>query len=98
MNLMFRKNFREGGKSSAVSSGATKLGKGNPNRNNNPKRSRDMSYGVSVDDVHYRTHLFFVPARVNSHNFNEGNIFSFLNLSNAILCINTQEIQLYVLI
>ncbi|CRL04585.1 CLUMA_CG017654, isoform A [Clunio marinus] len=57
MNLMFRKNFREGG-SSASKSSATKLTK----TNRTGKRSRDMSYsGPSTDEsfTQYRTHLFF---------------------------------------
>lgn len=56
MNLMFRKNFREGSGGSKPS--GTKLNK----MNRSGKRSRDLSYsGPSSDDsfTQYRTHLFF---------------------------------------
>ncbi|CAG9798772.1 unnamed protein product [Chironomus riparius] len=58
MNLMFRKNFREGGTSSGTvkSSKMTKINRGG-------KRSRDMSLSCSQTDdsfnTQYRTHLFF---------------------------------------
>lgn len=58
MNLMFRKNFREGAKSS---SGGVKL-TSKVNRSQG-KRSRDMGYGNLDADCHYRTHLFFSPNR-----------------------------------
>lgn len=64
MNLMFRKNF--GGGKSGGGGGGVKLGKINPNRSQG-KRSRDMGYSQS-EEVHYRTHLFFVPARSNFQN------------------------------
>jgi hypothetical protein len=57
MNLMFRKNFREGG-SSGSKSGGTKSSK----MNRNTKRSRDMSYSGACNDdsfTQFRTHLFF---------------------------------------
>lgn len=66
MNLMFRKNFREGAKSSG---GAKLTSKANRNQ---VKRSRDMGYGNMDSDVHYRTHLFFSPSRAGNANDNEG--------------------------
>lgn len=69
MNLMFRKNFREGAKSS--SSGVKLTSKVNRSQG---KRSRDMGYGnLDKDaDVHYRTHLFFAPNRGYNSNNCEG--------------------------
>lgn len=69
MNLMFRKNFREGSSGSKPS--GTKLNK----MNRSGKRSRDMSYsGPSVDDsfTQYRTHLFFNANRSNYQDDNGG--------------------------
>lgn len=61
MNLMFRKNFREGaGKSSGGGGGIKLTSKANRSQG---KRSRDMGYGNMDADVHYRTHLFFSPNR-----------------------------------
>lgn len=68
MNLMFRKNFREGG--GKPSGGGTKL-TSKVNRSQG-KRSRDMGYGNMEPDVHYRTHLFFAPSRAGTGNDNEG--------------------------
>lgn len=70
MNLMFRKNFREGG-SSSKSSGGSKLSK----MNRTGKRSRDMSCsGPSTEEgnSYYRTHIFFSPNRGNYQDTNEG--------------------------
>lgn len=67
MNLMFRKNFREGGKPSG---GGAKL-QSKANRNQG-KRSRDMGYGNMDADVHYRTHIFFAPSRAGMGNEYEG--------------------------
>lgn len=67
MNLMFRKNFREGMKSSG---GGTKL-TSKANRSQG-KRSRDMGYGNVDADVQYRTHIFFPSARNASSNDCEG--------------------------
>jgi hypothetical protein len=62
MNLMFRKNFREGGGGGAKSGGGgTKMNTKALNRNQGNKRSRDMGYGNMDADVHYRTHIFFAP-------------------------------------
>lgn len=74
MNLMFRKNFRDGGKSGGGGGGV--CGSGNKltskvNRSQG-KRSRDMSYGNLDSDVHYRTHLFFAPTRGANSNDCEG--------------------------
>lgn len=59
MNLMFRKNFREG--ASSKSGGGAKL----QSKANRTKRSRDMglSSNMQGEDIHYRTHLFFSPSR-----------------------------------
>ncbi|XP_061400011.1 uncharacterized protein LOC133335726 isoform X2 [Musca vetustissima] len=58
MNLMFRKNFREGA-SGKTGGGGTKL----QTKANRTKRSRDMGLTSQSDDIHYRTHLFFSPNR-----------------------------------
>lgn len=67
MNLMFRKNFREGGGGGGGKSsggGGTKVSNTKVlNRNQGNKRSRDMGYGNMDADVHYRTHIFFAPSR-----------------------------------
>lgn len=62
MNLMFRKNFREGGSSSSSKpSSKPKV------VNRNAKRSRDMSYsGPSDESFQYRTHLFFSANRTGA--------------------------------
>lgn len=59
MNLMFRKNFREGGPPKSSTGGGLK------NKNAaryQAKRSRDMNMGGD-DDVHFRTHIFFAASR-----------------------------------
>ena len=72
MNLMFRKNFREGG---TKSGGGTKM-TSKVNRNQN-KRSRDMGYGsMDTEPAHYRTHIFFSPSRTGGGNDFEGLIKS----------------------
>lgn len=66
MNLMFRKNFREGGAKSGGGGGGggTKLNtKALNSRSQGNKRSRDMGYGNMDADVHYRTHIFFSASR-----------------------------------
>ncbi|XP_055705489.1 uncharacterized protein LOC129803154 isoform X3 [Phlebotomus papatasi] len=60
MNLMFRKNFREGGGGGKSVVGGLKHSKSG-NRNQ-VKRTRELS-GSMQDEVHYRTHLFFSPTR-----------------------------------
>lgn len=63
MNLMFRKNFREGGAKSGGGGGGTKMNTKALSRNQN-KRSRDHGYGnVDTESTHYRTHIFFSPSR-----------------------------------
>lgn len=66
MNLMFRKNFREGGGAkSGGGGGGIKMNTKALNRNQGNKRSRDMGYGnMDADVQHYRTHIFFAPSRV----------------------------------
>lgn len=68
MNLMFRKNFREGSGGSKPS--GTKL-----NKMKMGKRSRDLSYsGPSTDEsfTQYRTHLFFNANRTGYQDDNGG--------------------------
>lgn len=83
MNLMFRKNFREGAKSGG---GGSKMTSKVLNRNQG-KRSRDMGYGNMDPDVHYRTHIFFAPSRAGPGNDCEGLIiiFFFTLLLNCVL-------------
>lgn len=58
MNLMFRKNFHEGGGGGTKSSASgLKTKKGYQ-----AKRSRDMGMS-NVDDYHFRTHIFFSATR-----------------------------------
>lgn len=57
MNLMFRKNFREG--ASKAGGGGGKL----QSKANRTKRSRDMGLVQQPEEIHYRTHLFFSPTR-----------------------------------
>ncbi|XP_037948123.1 uncharacterized protein LOC119679702 isoform X1 [Teleopsis dalmanni] len=58
MNLMFRKNFREGGGGKSGGGGGKLQSKAN-----RTKRSRDLGLSTQTDDIHYRTHLFFSPNR-----------------------------------
>lgn len=90
MNLMFRKNFREGGGGGGgggakSGGGGSKLNTKALNRNaQGNKRSRDMGYGNTMDaDVHYRTHLFFAPSRGGGGADCEG-----LHFVNVCLCCN----------
>lgn len=65
MNLMFRKNFREGGGSSSSASKSTKMGK----MNRGGKRSLTQTNLMTNDDsfsTQYRTHLFFNARSGNS--------------------------------
>lgn len=79
MNLMFRKNFREGIKSN--SGGAKLTSKVNRSQG---KRSRDMGYGNLDADVHYRTHIFFPSARNASSNDCEGLCCVCLQISKSV--------------
>ncbi|XP_055906028.1 uncharacterized protein LOC129941431 isoform X1 [Eupeodes corollae] len=66
MNLMFRKNFREGGAAKSGGGGGKLTSKVN-----RTKRSRDMGISnTAAEDIHYRTHLFFQPNR-QGVDFNE---------------------------
>lgn len=75
MNLMFRKNFREGGTKSG-GGGGSKL---NTKSRNQGKRSREQAYagGNTDQDVHYRTHIFFAPSRGGIGSDCEGWEFAF---------------------
>lgn len=66
MNLMFRKNFREG--ASKAGGGGGKL----QSKANRTKRSRDMGLVQQPEEIHYRTHLFFSPNRPG-YDVGEGN-------------------------
>ncbi|EDW77091.2 uncharacterized protein Dwil_GK22185, isoform D [Drosophila willistoni] len=58
MNLMFRKNFREGASKSGGGGGKLQ------SKANRTKRSRDMGLVQQPEEnFHYRTHLFFSPNR-----------------------------------
>ncbi|KAL7736323.1 hypothetical protein ACLKA6_014796 [Drosophila palustris] len=57
MNLMFRKNFREGASKSGGGGGKLQ------SKANRTKRSRDMGMVQQPEEIHYRTHLFFSPNR-----------------------------------
>lgn len=82
---MFRKNFREGAKSSGGGGGGMKL-TSKANRSQG-KRSRDMGYGNMDADKHYRTHLFFSPNRgANSNDFEGLCIYFFLSL-HVCVCV-----------
>lgn len=78
MNLMFRKNFREGGGKSGGGcggGGGLKGSKGftSGGRSANKQRAREMSLSLQ-DDVHYRTHLFFSPSNRPCYADNEGEL------------------------
>lgn len=78
MNLMFRKNFREGGGSSSASK-STKLSK----INRGGKRSLTQASLMTNDDsfsTQYRTHLFF-NARSGNSGFDESGLVNFFLLS-----------------
>ncbi|XP_030382580.1 uncharacterized protein LOC115630093 isoform X2 [Scaptodrosophila lebanonensis] len=57
MNLMFRKNFREGANKSGGGGGKLQ------SKANRTKRSRDIGLMQQQEEIHYRTHLFFSPNR-----------------------------------
>lgn len=68
MNLMFRKNFREGGGGSSSASKSTKLNK----MNRGGKRSLTQASLMTNDDsfsTQYRTHLFFNARSGNGSGF-----------------------------
>lgn len=76
---MFRKNFREGGKSGGGGCGGGGGGlKGNKSfssgRNANKQRARDMSLSLADNSEipNYRTHLFFSPSNRPCYADNEG--------------------------
>lgn len=58
MNLMFRKNFRE----QKSGGGVGKPGKSTASRHASKRSSREQGY-TAIEEHHYRTHLFFSPAR-----------------------------------
>lgn len=76
MNLMFRKNFREGKSGGGGCGGGGGGLKGNKSfssgRNANKQRARDMSLSLADDVPNYRTHLFFSPSNRPCYADNEG--------------------------
>lgn len=85
MNLMFRKNFREGGNSSGTVK-ATKISK----INRGGKRSRDMSLSCSQNEdsfnTQYRTHLFF-NARGGANALDDSGLLNFRLLLLIPFCL-----------
>lgn len=65
MNLMFRKNFREGGGAKTSGAGGLKNKK-----TYQSKRSRDMGMS-SPDDYRFRTHIFFAATRGGGFGYQE---------------------------
>nr|CAH7760030.1 unnamed protein product [Callosobruchus chinensis] len=76
MNLMFRKNFREG-KGGIVTG---KGGKGaSAGRHTSKRCQRETGGYTAMDEHHYRTHLFFSPPRPSySQNDDDGKLSSFI--------------------
>lgn len=78
MNLMFRKNFREGGNSSSATK-TTKLNK----INRGGKRSltqASLSPNEESFSTQYRTHLFF-NARSSNSAYDETGLMNFLSFT-----------------
>lgn len=78
MNLMFRKNFREGGNTSSATK-STKLNK----INRGGKRSltqASLSQNDESFSTQYRTHLFF-NARTNNSAYDETGLMNFSSLT-----------------
>lgn len=83
MNLMFRKNFREGASKSGGGGGKLQ------SKANRTKRSRDMGLVQQPEEIHYRTHLFFSPNRPG-YDVGEGKLsFALQNASTAAAATTT---------
>lgn len=91
MNLMFRKNFREGGAKSG-GGGGTKMSNTKALSRNQNKRSREQGYGnVDAESTHYRTHIFFSPSRSGT-----GADFEGLLNHGEICCVNVVFLLLHI--
>ncbi|XP_035901780.1 uncharacterized protein LOC118507421 isoform X1 [Anopheles stephensi] len=62
MNLMFRKNMREGGGRAGGGGSKSKM------TGRHQRKTRDSYGGGGSDECHYRTHIFFSPAHVKQDN------------------------------
>ncbi|XP_062561892.1 uncharacterized protein LOC134225652 isoform X1 [Armigeres subalbatus] len=62
MNLMFRKNIREGGGRSGGGGAKSKIS------NRHQRKARESYGGVGADEYHFRTHIFFSPAHLKTDN------------------------------
>ncbi|XP_049539010.1 uncharacterized protein LOC125953449 isoform X4 [Anopheles darlingi] len=62
MNLMFRKNMREGGGRAGGGGSKSKI------TGRHQRKTRDSYGGGGSDECHYRTHIFFSPARLQQDN------------------------------
>lgn len=78
MNLMFRKNFREGGGNSGTTAKSTKMNK----INRGGKRSLTQASLTANDEsfsTQYRTHLFFNARSNNNSAYDETGLMNFLS-------------------
>ncbi|XP_055528569.1 uncharacterized protein LOC129720818 isoform X1 [Wyeomyia smithii] len=62
MNLMFRKNIREGGGRSGGGGAKSKIS------GRHQRKARESYGGAGADEYHYRTHIFFSPAHLKMDN------------------------------
>ncbi|XP_021707095.1 uncharacterized protein LOC5578048 isoform X1 [Aedes aegypti] len=62
MNLMFRKNIREGGGRSGGGGSKSKIS------NRHQRKARESYGGAGADEYHFRTHIFFSPAYLKTDN------------------------------
>ncbi|XP_055630932.1 uncharacterized protein LOC129771373 isoform X6 [Toxorhynchites rutilus septentrionalis] len=62
MNLMFRKNIREGGGRSGGGGSKSKISA------RHQRKARESFGGSGADEYHYRTHIFFSPAHLKADN------------------------------
>ncbi|XP_065083515.1 uncharacterized protein LOC135705672 isoform X1 [Ochlerotatus camptorhynchus] len=62
MNLMFRKNIREGGGRSGGGGSKSKMS------NRHQRKARESYGGAGADEYHFRTHIFFSPAHLKTDN------------------------------
>ncbi|XP_058066762.1 uncharacterized protein LOC131216325 isoform X1 [Anopheles bellator] len=63
MNLMFRKNMREGGGRTGGGGAKSKVAAGRHQR-----KTRDSYGGAGSDEYHFRTHILFSPAHLKQDN------------------------------
>ncbi|XP_058837957.1 uncharacterized protein LOC131693822 isoform X1 [Topomyia yanbarensis] len=62
MNLMFRKNIREGGGRSGGGGAKSKM------TGRHQRKARESYGGAGADEYHFRTHIFFSPAHLKMDN------------------------------